>query len=32
MHEWAEPEWDSDSAPQTCHSQVLRDKIFERAG
>jgi hypothetical protein len=26
-----EPEWYSDSAPQTCRSQVLRDKIFERA-
>jgi hypothetical protein len=23
-----EPEWYPDSAPQTCHSQMLRDKIF----
>jgi hypothetical protein len=27
-----EPKWDSDFAPETCHSQVLPDKIFERAG
>jgi hypothetical protein len=26
-----EPEYGSDSAPETCHSQVLRDKNFERA-
>jgi hypothetical protein len=26
-----EPEWGSDSAPGTCHSQVLRKEIFERA-
>jgi hypothetical protein len=26
-----QPEYGSDSAPETCHSQVLRDKNFERA-
>ena len=26
-----EPKWDSDFAPETCHSSVLRHTIFERA-
>jgi hypothetical protein len=26
-----EPEWGSGFVPETCHSQVLRDKILKRA-